>query len=88
MTQTVQWFDLPGEPTGAEGDLTALTYHLLRGLTPSRTEAEHLTVEVFRRSQEPLSKWLLGLPTETRLKAIIIQTFMSSRLSPTRRNVA
>ena len=88
MTQPVQWFDYPGEATGSEGDLTGLTYHLLRGVTTSRAEAECLTVEVFRRSQEPLADWLVRLPTVARLKVLVVQTLRSRQLSPPHRNVA
>lgn len=79
--EPVPWFDLPGEPAGAEGDLTAMTYHLLRGLSGSRAEAEGLTVEVFRRAQQPMAEWIRRLPTLTRLKLLVILIVREHRLA-------
>jgi hypothetical protein len=72
----VQWFDLPGEARGADGDLTDITYKWMLALTHDVDVAEHLTLDVFIRAQQPLDDWLLAQPTLTRLKILCGTVFV------------
>ena len=72
----VQWFDRPGEPRGEAGDLTGITYRWMLALTHDIAAAEHLTLDVFDRVQQPLDDWLLAQPTLTRLKILCVAVFV------------
>lgn len=80
----VQWFDYPGEPTGAAGDLTAICRHWLAALTTTAEEADLLTVRVFQRTREPLAPWLMAQPTLTRLKILTMAAVACHRRNPTK----
>lgn len=79
MAKYVQWFDYPGEPTGAAGDLLDITYQQIRPLTHSDIEAETLTSRVFQRTRRPLAPWLLRQPTLARLQILITSVVVTHR---------
>ena len=83
MPAYVQWFDQPGEPTGAAGDLLDVTYQQVRSLSHSDTEAEALTLQVFHRTRQPLPAWLLRQPTLTRLQILITSVVIAHRRDST-----